>query len=160
MRRAELPITALPAWSKLNDVNFLDIDVNDLGGSKGFGLATERALSSKDTFDTPTLLIIPHDLILSAEAIEEHGKVDKHFKQLLDVAGGKVLFLSIQVTVMRLKGMRLIRRIVVEGRCSSLPVDADHDCGSGSWSKCRAFKSLDGVCEDAPKSCSCSNDVD
>ena len=90
MRRAELPITALPGWSKLNDVNFLDIKVEDLGDSKGLGLATERNLSSKDTFDIPTLLIIPHDLILSAEAIEEYSKIDQHFKQLLDVAGGKL----------------------------------------------------------------------
>lgn len=90
MQREYLPITALPAWSKLNDVNFLDIKVQDLGGTKGFGLVTERALSSKDTFDIPTLLLVPRDLILSAEAIEEHAKVDQHFRQLLDAAGGKV----------------------------------------------------------------------
>lgn len=92
MRRTQLPITALPAWSKLNDASFIDISVKDLGDTKGFGLATERALSSKETFDVPTLLIVPYDLILSAEAIEEHAKVDQHFKQLLDVAGGKVSF--------------------------------------------------------------------
>jgi hypothetical protein len=90
MRRSQLPITALPAWSKLNDASFIDIGVQDLGDAKGYGLGTERALSSKDTFDVPTLLIVPHDLILSAEFIEEHAKVDQHFRQLLDVAGGKV----------------------------------------------------------------------
>jgi hypothetical protein len=90
MYREQLPITALLAWSKLNDVNFLDIKVQSLGASKGFGLVTERTLSAKDTFDIPALLIVPHDLILSAEAIEEHGKIDQHFRQLLDAAGGKV----------------------------------------------------------------------
>ena len=90
MRRAQLPITALPAWSKLNDASFIDISVHDLGEEKGFGLATGRRLSSKETFDVPTLLAIPHDLILSAEAIEEYAKVDQHFKQLLEAAGGKV----------------------------------------------------------------------
>ena len=94
MRRAQLPITALPAWSKLNDVSFLDISVQDLGGAKGFGLATEKVLSSKDTFDVPTLLSIPRDQILSAEGIEEHAKVDQHFKQLLEAAGGKVKWSS------------------------------------------------------------------
>ena len=95
MRPDLLPITALPAWAKLNDVNFLDIKVQNLGDSKGYGLAADRRLSSEDTFDIPTLLIIPHDLVLSAEAIEEHGKVDQHFRQLLDVAGGKVPVCSI-----------------------------------------------------------------
>lgn len=92
MRRSQLPITALPAWSKLNDATFIDITVQDLGEAKGFGLATERALSSEETFDVPTLLIVPHELILSAKAIEEHAKVDHHFKQLLEAAGGTVRF--------------------------------------------------------------------
>jgi hypothetical protein len=90
MHRQQLPITALPAWCKLNDVNFLDIKITDLDAPKGFGLVTERTLSSKDTFEIPTLLIIPYDLILNAEAVEEYSKVDHHFRQLLDVAGGKV----------------------------------------------------------------------
>lgn len=89
MRRSTLPIAALPAWCKLNDVTFIDTDVTDQG-SKGYGLTLQRKLSSRDTFDTPTLLIVPNELVLSAEAIEEHAKVDHHFCQLLDVAGGKV----------------------------------------------------------------------
>ena len=64
MRREQLPIAALPAWSKLNDVSFIDISIQDFRDSKGSGLITSRALSSKDTYDIPTLLIIPHDLIL------------------------------------------------------------------------------------------------
>ena len=90
MRRQHLPITSLPAWAKLNDVNLIDIQVQHLGSSKGFGLVTERLLTSEATFDTPTLLLVPPDLILSADAIEEHAKVDRHFRQLLDAAGGKV----------------------------------------------------------------------
>ncbi len=90
MLREKLPITALPAWSKLNDVNFLDICVQDLKGSKGFGLVTERRLCSKEILDSPTGGSIPHDLVLSAETVEEFAKVDQHLRQLLDVAGGKV----------------------------------------------------------------------
>ena len=89
MRRAPLPISALLAWSKLNDVDFLDTAVQDLG-SRGFGLVTTRALSSEDVSDMPTLLIIPHDLILGAVSVEEFAKVDQHFRQLLAVAGGTV----------------------------------------------------------------------
>ncbi|KAG0652527.1 SET domain-containing 8 [Hyphodiscus hymeniophilus] len=104
MRKAQLPIAALPAWSKLNDASFIDISVQNVE-AKGFGLATERALSSVEAFDVPTLLIIPKDLILSAEAIEELAKVDQHFKQLLEAAGGKslrgdvLLFLLMQITI-------------------------------------------------------------
>ncbi len=47
-------------------------------------------MSSKDTFDIPTLLTVPKDLILSAEAIEEYAKTDKHFRELLGAAGGVV----------------------------------------------------------------------
>jgi hypothetical protein len=89
MRRTQLPISALPAWCKLNDVTFIDTTITNLG-AKGYGFVTERSLSSQNTFDIPALLLIPHDLILSAEAIEKHAKVDHHFRQLLDTAGGKV----------------------------------------------------------------------
>ncbi|KAK0107353.1 hypothetical protein ONS95_004046 [Cadophora gregata] len=105
MQIPHLPITALPAWCKLNDVNFLDIRVQDLGCSKGFGLVTSRALNSKDVFDVPTLMIVPSELILSAETVEEWGKVDTHFKEVLDRAGGKttrgnvMLFLLMQITI-------------------------------------------------------------
>jgi 16S rRNA G527 N7-methylase RsmG len=95
MHISHLPITALPAWSKLNDVNFLDIRVQDLGNAKGFGLVTSRALSSKDTFDIPTLLEVPKELVLSAETVEEWGKVDGSLRQLLELVGGKVCLRSL-----------------------------------------------------------------
>jgi hypothetical protein len=125
MRREQLPITALPAWSKLNDVTFLDTKVQDLGGSKGFGLVTERTLNSKDTFDIPTLLTIPHDLILSAEAIREHGKVDQHFRQLLDAAGGKV-FSETPCSHSPWSDLANVNS-VFERRLSFVPLDANHN---------------------------------
>jgi hypothetical protein len=89
MRRAELPITALPAWTKLNNVIFNDISVDDMEG-KGFGLLADRPLSSEDAFDIPVLLRVPKDLILSAGAVGEHARVDGEFRQLLAAAGGVV----------------------------------------------------------------------
>jgi len=89
MRRAELPITAIPAWMKLNDVIFYDVSVHGIEG-KGSGLLADRPLSSEDTFDMPVLLRVPKDLILSAEAVEEHARVDKDFRELLAAAGGVV----------------------------------------------------------------------
>ncbi|KAI9055571.1 hypothetical protein LZ554_000517 [Drepanopeziza brunnea f. sp. 'monogermtubi'] len=105
MQITQLPISALPAWSKLNAVDFLDISVQDLGSSKGLGLVTSRALSSKNTFDIPTLLVVPNELVLSREAVGEWAKVDGHLRELLGAAGGKstrgdiMLFLLMQITI-------------------------------------------------------------
>lgn len=87
MKREQLPISALPAYAKLNDISFRGVSVRDLG-EKGFGVAAEIPLTSGD--GGPSLLHIPHSLILCAETVEEHAKFDQHFRQLLDVAGGKV----------------------------------------------------------------------
>jgi hypothetical protein len=105
MKPTHLPITALPAWSKLNDVTFLDIHVSSLSPSKGFGLVTERALSSENVVEKPTLMIVPKDLVLSEESVEEWAKVDGWFRELLGKAGGKstrgdvMLFLLMQITI-------------------------------------------------------------
>jgi hypothetical protein len=111
MRRCQLPITALQAYSKLNDITFLDVGVEDLG-VRGFGLVAKRSLSSEDTFDSPTLLLVPYDLVLCGEAIEEHAKVDQHFRQLRDVVGGKV---SHNLTLENGVSEILIKALVFEG---------------------------------------------
>lgn len=90
MRRGVLlDRNSLPAWCSLNDVKFHDVRVDQLDG-KGCGLVAERDLRSGDGEEAPTLLTIPGDLVLSAEAVEQYGKVDKNFRQLLDVAGRQV----------------------------------------------------------------------
>jgi hypothetical protein len=91
MHRTILPLSALDAWSRLNDVTYLDCQTQKFEDARGVGLVTAKKLSSKNTFEKPTLLIIPHDLVLSAEAVEEFAKVDQYFKELLAVAGGKVM---------------------------------------------------------------------
>lgn len=95
MHRNTLPITALPAWSKLNDLALLGISAKRLGNERGFALVADKALTSAESSDVPVLLSIPHDLILSAVTIEEHAKADGHFRELLDAAGGLVGDLAI-----------------------------------------------------------------
>jgi hypothetical protein len=89
MKRVQLPITALQAYAKLNDISFEGVGVCELG-EKGFGLAADRPLNA-EAMSSPNLLHIPHELILCAGAIEEHAKYDQHFRQLLDAAGQKVM---------------------------------------------------------------------
>jgi len=94
MQFATLPITALPAWCKINNVSFHDISVQSLGSS-GHGIVTDRSLSSEEeTFDLPALMMIPNELVLCRDFLDEHAKVDSHFRELLDIAGGRVSSVS------------------------------------------------------------------
>lgn len=91
MPRPELPIEALPAWSLLNNVCFLDVEIGETPG-RGFGLVSGRDLNTTDrTFDRPALITIPGSLVLNHGAVEEYAKEDRNFKQLLEVAGHQVL---------------------------------------------------------------------
>lgn len=96
MKRDQLPITALHAFAKLNDISFRGVGVQDLR-AKGYGLAADTPLSSESTPEPQSLIHIPHALILCAENIEEHAKFDQHFRQLLDAAGGKVIHQSLNL---------------------------------------------------------------
>lgn len=90
MKRERLSIAALPAWCKLNNVSLQDVEIKDLGAS-GYGIVTNRTLSTEEeTFDVPALLRIPNELVLHRGTIDEHTKVDGHFRELLEAAGGKV----------------------------------------------------------------------
>jgi hypothetical protein len=90
MHITALPTTALPAWCKLNNVSFHDVSIKELGSS-GNGIVTDRTLSSEqETFDIPALMMIANELILCRGFIEEHARVDSHFRELLTLAGGKV----------------------------------------------------------------------
>ncbi|KAF7556229.1 hypothetical protein G7046_g6370 [Stylonectria norvegica] len=78
----QLSIDAFPAWARLNNVDFGHAQLQETEG-KGLGLVVEKDLRSGDG----PLLRIPHDLVLSAAAVEDYAKVDQNFRQLLEVAG-------------------------------------------------------------------------
>lgn len=90
---AQLPIDAFPAWAHLNDVRFAGVKLQHVGDGKGFGLLAESDISGAVTSSTDTaesVLEISHDLVLSAEAVDDYAKVDQNFKQLLEAAGRQV----------------------------------------------------------------------
>jgi hypothetical protein len=90
MRRGVFTLDALPTWCALNDVNFFDVRVQELD-VRGYGLVAERNLADEqDNVETPTLVTIPRDLVLSAQAVEEYAKVDRAFRELFEVAGHHV----------------------------------------------------------------------
>lgn len=87
----QLPIDTFPAWALLNSLDFAQAKLQDVEG-KGFGLVSRKDIASEDDGGASNveLLRIPHDLILSSDAIENYAKVDQNFKQLLDAAGRQV----------------------------------------------------------------------
>ncbi len=85
MSYSQLPLKSLPAWLALNDISFYDVRIATVA-DRGYGLVTERKLTTAEkTFDTPSLLTIPHDLVLNAEAVAQYAKEDRNFKLLLDI---------------------------------------------------------------------------
>ncbi|KAF6811269.1 SET domain-containing protein [Colletotrichum sojae] len=89
MASSQLPLETLSTWAMFNDVDLVDVEAHEIPGC-GLGLISNKALSrEEETFDIPTLLRIPHELVLSAEAVENYAKVDRNFRELLDAAGHK-----------------------------------------------------------------------
>ncbi|RKF63578.1 SET domain-containing protein 8 [Erysiphe neolycopersici] len=105
MNRQILPISALPAWAKLNNVAFKGAKVDYLGHSKCFGLIAENALVSKYADNVATLVVVPADIILSVKLVEEYAKLNYRFRELLGKAGGRsrrediMLYLLMQLSI-------------------------------------------------------------
>ncbi|WZH43510.1 SET domain-containing protein 8 [Fusarium acuminatum] len=81
-------LTTTPANENATEV---DISENrDVQGTVIEGQEDERArgeIHGQTNHNSTKLLQIPHDLVLSATAIEEYTKVDQNFRQLIDSAG-------------------------------------------------------------------------
>jgi hypothetical protein len=97
MRPPALPLSYLPSWAKFNDISFEDISVERNTDYGGYGVVTTTTVfdSAGNEDSCLSLLKVPKDLILSAESIAEHSKVDKHYKQILELVGGNVFMLPI-----------------------------------------------------------------
>lgn len=90
MAASQLSLETLFTWAMFNNVDLVDVEAREIPGC-GLGLISNKDLSrDEEALETSTLLRIPHELVLSAEAVENYAKVDKNFRQLLDAAGHKV----------------------------------------------------------------------
>ncbi|KAK2758139.1 hypothetical protein FQN53_008319, partial [Emmonsiellopsis sp. PD_33] len=96
MRRELLPIEALPAWARLNRVQFHDVAVQrprtEDGTDKGSAVIATAKRSAKEyspeaEASPEILMTIPPDLVLSLEAVETCAKSDRHLKGVLDAVG-------------------------------------------------------------------------
>lgn len=81
----QLPSEAFLPWAMLNDVHFTRTVPGVVTGRGGALLAKERLDAASDA--SPVLLRVPRDLILSLERVQEHAKVDKDLREVLESLG-------------------------------------------------------------------------
>ncbi|PSK60471.1 hypothetical protein B9Z65_621 [Elsinoe australis] len=81
----KLPAEALQPWAALNNVKLHDVrvGVDSEHPERGAGVFAQRDMESSEDGHT-VLMTVPRDLILSKERVEEHAKVDKDFRAILD----------------------------------------------------------------------------
>ncbi|EEH09432.1 SET domain-containing protein [Histoplasma capsulatum G186AR] len=114
MKREYLPISALAAWTRLNCVEFHDVEVTQLpakdGVDKGCGIVATAKKSAGELdpeaeIEPQVLMTIPSDLLLSLELVETCAKTDRHLKEVLDsmrdyamtARGAILLFLLVHI---------------------------------------------------------------
>lgn len=81
----QLPREAFLPWALLNEVTFNRTVPGVVAGRGGALLAKESLDADKDA--SPVLMTVPQDLILSLERVNEHAKVDKDFREVLESLG-------------------------------------------------------------------------
>ena len=81
----QLPQNTFVSWATLNDVTFDRTVPGDIPGRGGALLAKEDPNAEEDSSNV--LLTVPKDLILSLERVQDHAKVDKDFREVLQSLG-------------------------------------------------------------------------
>lgn len=77
-----LPQDAFLPWAMLNEVTFNRTVPGIVPGRGGALLAKENLNADGDKSNV--LLTVPKDLIISLERVQDHAKVDKDFRELLE----------------------------------------------------------------------------
>ena len=83
MDRNLLPISAFPAWAKLNNIELNGVVVSTLQGSKGSGVVATQDLSE----DNAILMTVPQELLLSIDSVWTIAKSDRHLRAVLEAVG-------------------------------------------------------------------------
>ena len=83
MYRETLPIDQLGAWARLNNIEINGLRISTLQGNRGSGLVA----TAERPMNTPLLMTIPNDLVLSLENVWLYAKSDKHLHQALEATG-------------------------------------------------------------------------
>ena len=79
-----LPTTSLRNWAGLHEVQLNGAEIGPLAGheEKGAAIRVAECLPAERP-----LMVVPHDLILSLEAVQLQVKSDRHLKGVLEATG-------------------------------------------------------------------------
>lgn len=83
MELEKLPVSAIPAWVKLNGVSFNGVTISQLTGDRGLGVVGDEGNSER----TRPLMLVPADLILSVQNVFIFAKSDQHLREILEAVG-------------------------------------------------------------------------
>ncbi|KAK6217622.1 hypothetical protein LQW54_003344 [Pestalotiopsis sp. IQ-011] len=104
MRRGDhhAALSTFSQWCAFNDAQLKDIVLASESGKGNYFKATQDLSNDEDNAETPVLLTVPKDMVLSAEALKQYAKVDHNFRDIYDAVGhpshrmDTLLFLFIQ----------------------------------------------------------------
>lgn len=83
MHLQKLPVSAIPAWVKINDISFNAVTISQLTGDRGLGVVGDGGYSDR----TGPLMLVPANLILSVQNVFIFAKSDQHLREVLEAAG-------------------------------------------------------------------------
>lgn len=81
----QLPPEAFLPWAAINEITF-DRTIPGVIPGRGGALLAKEALDAENDVSL-VLMKVPKDLILSLERVQEHAKVDKDFREVLESLG-------------------------------------------------------------------------
>ncbi|KAK4997094.1 hypothetical protein LTR66_003445 [Elasticomyces elasticus] len=73
----------MQTWADFNGISIQGVRVGPLPGHEERGSTVIATRSLSGTEQAP-LIKVPHDLVLSLTAVQQHAKVDQDFRQVLE----------------------------------------------------------------------------
>lgn len=84
MHLQKLPVSAIPAWAKVNGVSFNGVTISQLTGDRGLGVVGDGQGNSDRT---SPLMRVPAELIISVQNVFIFAESDQHLREVLEAAG-------------------------------------------------------------------------
>ncbi len=81
MHRDYLPVDDLTPWARINNIEFIGVEIRT--GHRGSGVVTTVEKSESDAL----LLTVPQELVLSLDNVWIYAKSDRHLLQVLEALG-------------------------------------------------------------------------
>lgn len=83
MHLQKLPVSAIPAWAKVNGISLNGVTISQLTGDRGLGVVGDGGNSDR----TGPLMRVPAELILSVQNVFVFAESDQHLREVLEATG-------------------------------------------------------------------------